>query len=395
MARRSIFISYAHEDRGDVKASAELLRAGGVQVFIDVRGIDYGERWQEVLRKALDNCERVLVFWSLAARTSKWVDREWRYALALGKRIVPTLLDATPLPAELSQFQALSRYRGGVAVGRDVAPAARASASRAAPSPAVRLTLVAAAVSALAGGQWVWVQLTAQDSAPPRPSVQAGAAGSGPGAAASSPPALAPAPTPVSPVPSPAAGASGFAQDLAAIERAGTAATEPASTAALMRDRQDQLARLLADGRLHRYNAVEFDRLAVATERASRQVQEVRDLLTQRRGSFETRDEARAFAALAAEVDAVAAQIRLVRAESAAAASAPPALVPGPAVQASAAASAPPDGASAKDAGALFTTAWLLAGAGVLAALIAAVRLARRSTLRAEARRFVDQVFSA
>ncbi len=111
MALRTIFISYAHENRPEVEPSAELLRAGGVQVFIDVVGIAYGDRWQDTLQQALDQCERVMVFWSMAAKASEWVDREWRYALQMGKRIVPTLLDDTPLPPELRQFQTLSQRR--------------------------------------------------------------------------------------------------------------------------------------------------------------------------------------------------------------------------------------------------------------------------------------------
>jgi hypothetical protein len=52
------------------------VRAGGVQVFIGVRSIDYGDLWQDVLRGVLDKCERVMAVWSLAARASEWVDRE-------------------------------------------------------------------------------------------------------------------------------------------------------------------------------------------------------------------------------------------------------------------------------------------------------------------------------
>ena len=133
MAQRTIFISYAHENRPEVEPSAELLRAGGVQVFIDVAGIAYGDRWQDTLQQALDQCERVMVFWSLAAKASEWVDREWRYALQLGKRIVPTLLDDTPLPPELSQFQTLSQRRSADAAaqrdGRTWLPTAVAAAA--------------------------------------------------------------------------------------------------------------------------------------------------------------------------------------------------------------------------------------------------------------------------
>jgi hypothetical protein len=111
MASRSVFISYCRSDREDVHDAVDLLRAGGVKVFLDVVDIDYGERWRDALAKALQRCERVMVFWSRAAAASEWVEREWRYALELGKKIVPTLLDPTPLPAELAEFQAIRRPR--------------------------------------------------------------------------------------------------------------------------------------------------------------------------------------------------------------------------------------------------------------------------------------------
>lgn len=106
---RVVFVSYARVDRLAVEPAVDLLRAGGVEVFVDVLSIGFGERWKDVLIDALARCERVLVFWSRAAAASEWVDREWRSALAMGKKIVPTLLDRTPLPAELAEFQAITR----------------------------------------------------------------------------------------------------------------------------------------------------------------------------------------------------------------------------------------------------------------------------------------------
>lgn len=114
MARRSVFISYSTVDRDDVHGAVDLLRASGAKVFLDVASIDFGERWKDALYKALDRCERVMVFWSHAAAASEWVEREWRYALELGKKIVPTLLDFTPLPPELAEFQAVKRIRPGL-----------------------------------------------------------------------------------------------------------------------------------------------------------------------------------------------------------------------------------------------------------------------------------------
>jgi hypothetical protein len=127
---RVVFVSYARVDRLAVEPAVDLLRAGGVEVFVDVLSIGFGERWNDVLNDALARCERVLVFWSRAAAASEWVDREWRSALAMGKKIVPTLLDRTPLPAELAEFHAVTRLL------TDSAPAASAERSlRPLPAP--------------------------------------------------------------------------------------------------------------------------------------------------------------------------------------------------------------------------------------------------------------------
>jgi len=104
---KGVFISYSRVNGEVVSIAAKLLRAGGATVFQDVVDIEYGSDWQEALARAIRQCERVLVFWSLAASTSEWVEREWRMALQAGKRIVPMLLDKTPLPAELSRFNGM------------------------------------------------------------------------------------------------------------------------------------------------------------------------------------------------------------------------------------------------------------------------------------------------
>lgn len=197
---RSVFISYSHDDGEAVRRDAELLRAGGVRVFIDVRDIAYGERWRDVLRDSLLRCERVLVFWSAAARVSEWVEREWRFALELGKKIVPTLLDATPLPTELAEFQVVRRFDAPPRQGSNV-----------------KLAAAALVVAGGVGGAW-WlhdVPAPAVQPAPgPLPSASAPAAPLPPAPAAQptkpspppsvgSPPALpAQAPTPV-PAPGP------------------------------------------------------------------------------------------------------------------------------------------------------------------------------------------------
>ena len=106
-ANKGVFLSYSRENERIVSIAARLLRAGGATVFQDVVDIEFGAKWQDALSDAIKRCERVLVFWSAAAATSKWVEREWQAALTAGKRVVPMLLDATPLPAELAALQGM------------------------------------------------------------------------------------------------------------------------------------------------------------------------------------------------------------------------------------------------------------------------------------------------
>ena len=107
-ANNGVFISYSRTDRTFVAVAIQLLRAGGASVFYDVASIEFGDRWEDQLAKAIQRCERMLVFWSAAASVSSWVEKEWRQALFLGKRIVPMQLDTTPLPPDLGQFHGVA-----------------------------------------------------------------------------------------------------------------------------------------------------------------------------------------------------------------------------------------------------------------------------------------------
>ncbi len=228
MPSRTVFISYARTDRAAVDQAVDLLRAGGVRVFLDVASIEFGARWKDALMNALRRCERVMVFWSRAAAASEWVEREWRYALELGKKIVPTLLDPTPLPPELAEFQAVKRLMpqpaivtqaldAGVRVttGAQAGPSPRAPPAPTAPkAPGRRGAVVAIAGAAVllalaAGGYWLLSapRQAAQVPPPvaePAPAVAPPSEAQGPTGTAP-PPAIVP-PKPVSaPRPAPAA----------------------------------------------------------------------------------------------------------------------------------------------------------------------------------------------
>lgn len=105
---RTVFISYAREDIHLVLPIVHLLRAGGATVFVDLEGVAYGEKWMDIIFQQLRVSDRILVFWSLSAARSDWVKEEYLLAIGSGLRVVPVRLDNTPLPHELSKFQALT-----------------------------------------------------------------------------------------------------------------------------------------------------------------------------------------------------------------------------------------------------------------------------------------------
>lgn len=53
-----------------------------MDVFFDVDNLISGQYWEKALFQEIDKRDIFFLCWSHFARQSKWVDREWRYALA-------------------------------------------------------------------------------------------------------------------------------------------------------------------------------------------------------------------------------------------------------------------------------------------------------------------------
>ena len=105
----SAFVSYASQDRSRVAAIIQGMKKARpeMDVFFDVDSLRSGEDWQQALRAEIERRDILFLCWSLSAKQSEWVDREWRYALenkGLGF-IEPVPLDPPnicPPPKELS-----------------------------------------------------------------------------------------------------------------------------------------------------------------------------------------------------------------------------------------------------------------------------------------------------
>ena len=96
-------ILYARPDRPVVDCLARVAAIyGPVWTDSDIRP---GDPWRAAVGAVIRRADVVLVVWSADAASSVEVGAEWRQALAAGRRVVPVVTDAAPLPAELGQRQ--------------------------------------------------------------------------------------------------------------------------------------------------------------------------------------------------------------------------------------------------------------------------------------------------
>jgi len=109
----NVFVSYSHADSSLVSPVVKLLRVNKSLVFQDIDTIQPGKRWRGEIDKALSESHLVVVFWCTHASGSNEVSKEWRAAVELKKDLLPLLLDTTPLPQELAEFQWID-FRGTV-----------------------------------------------------------------------------------------------------------------------------------------------------------------------------------------------------------------------------------------------------------------------------------------
>jgi hypothetical protein len=108
----TVFVSYSRSDAQMATLVVQLLRARD-DVFYDVDSIPAGERWLDGLLRAIDNASHFYLLWCRHSAGSKEVKREWQRAVSGDKRLVPVLLDSTPLIQPLTEYQWVD-FRGVV-----------------------------------------------------------------------------------------------------------------------------------------------------------------------------------------------------------------------------------------------------------------------------------------
>lgn len=92
-----IFISHSTRDISIARRLVKKLKQGGKKVWIAEDEVKPGDNLTRRINDAIEQCEVFILCWSENARSSIWVEQEWTAALN-DRRLIPCLLDETPLP---------------------------------------------------------------------------------------------------------------------------------------------------------------------------------------------------------------------------------------------------------------------------------------------------------
>ena len=91
-----VFISYSRRDAAFAHELSAALEARGKESWIDIQGIQDGEVFPAVLRRAIEEADGLVYVISPDAVASSFCQQEVEHALALGKRVVPVLYRPVP-----------------------------------------------------------------------------------------------------------------------------------------------------------------------------------------------------------------------------------------------------------------------------------------------------------
>ena len=96
-----VFLSYSREDKARVLEFAGVLRAAGVNIWIDQGGIDGAALWGESIVRALEGAKVLLLMVSPSAVSSHNVAKEVMLTSERKGNILPVHLEPTTIPLSL------------------------------------------------------------------------------------------------------------------------------------------------------------------------------------------------------------------------------------------------------------------------------------------------------
>ena len=98
---KKIFISHSEDDRILIEKIDEALRSKGCEVYVEQKEMNYGESQIDSICNAIDGSEFVLLILTGKSIESKWVNQEIGFSYALGKTIIPIVIECMKIPDEI------------------------------------------------------------------------------------------------------------------------------------------------------------------------------------------------------------------------------------------------------------------------------------------------------
>jgi hypothetical protein len=113
----NVFISHNSRDKAQARLLATLLTQQGVNVWFDEWNIRPGDSLTGGIEEGLGNADVFVLLWSRGAQQSNWVGTEMRAYIRQrvdndGLRIVPLMLDDTPLPILVADYRGFDLSTG-------------------------------------------------------------------------------------------------------------------------------------------------------------------------------------------------------------------------------------------------------------------------------------------
>lgn len=96
--QKDIFISYSHQDKDTALLICKYLDKEGLQYWIDSEGIFVGENYMAAIESGIKHCKMLIYLSSKNANSSKYVQKEVKYAIEKEKQVFPVRLDNTEYP---------------------------------------------------------------------------------------------------------------------------------------------------------------------------------------------------------------------------------------------------------------------------------------------------------
>ena len=88
------FISYNSEDKNTISTITKTMMHSGINLWYDY-GIDYGEKWEEVITRKIKDSQGVLLFFTkgILHKQSSYVQNEYKIAKFLNRKIYIAMVD--------------------------------------------------------------------------------------------------------------------------------------------------------------------------------------------------------------------------------------------------------------------------------------------------------------